>query len=97
MYWVERLLSGEKNPAANTKLGFALVIVTPVFLISCGRARSGYSEIGKLGMETAPARMISRAQTVAKIGRLMKKSTKPALLLPAAPLCGGSVHFRRSC
>jgi hypothetical protein len=32
-------------------------------------------------METAPARMISKAQTVAKMGLLMKKSTKPALPL----------------
>src|SRR5882762_931587 len=30
-------------------------------------------------METAPARIISRAHTVAKIGRLMKKSTKSTL------------------
>jgi len=37
MYWFERLLSGEKNPAAKTKFGFAFVIVTPVFLISCGK------------------------------------------------------------
>src|SRR5579872_387903 len=29
-------------------------------------------------METAPAKMIRRAHTVAKIGRLMKKSTKPS-------------------
>src|ERR1700685_3317088 len=34
--------------------------------------------MGRVGMHTAPARIISRAQTVAKIGRLMKKSTKSA-------------------
>jgi hypothetical protein len=36
-------------------------------------------------MQTAPARMISSAQTVAKIGRLMKKSTKQhsSCFLPA--------------
>ena len=39
-------------------------------------------------METAPAKMISRAHTVAKIGRLMKKSTKPTRSLPAARLRG---------
>src|SRR6478736_2849404 len=34
--------------------------------------------MGRPGMETTPAKMISRAHTVAKIGRLMKKSTKPS-------------------
>jgi len=37
-----------------------------------------------VGMETAPARMISNAQTVAKMGRRMKKSTKVDLALLAA-------------
>jgi hypothetical protein len=46
--------------------------------VTCGGDKFGYKEIGKVGMHTAPARIISRAQTVAKIGRLMKKSTKPA-------------------
>src|ERR1700674_5159756 len=46
--------------------------------VTCGGARVGYSEIGRVGMQTAPARIISRAQTVAKIGRFMKKSTKSA-------------------
>jgi hypothetical protein len=44
--------------------------------VTCGGARFGYNEIGSVGMQTAPARMINNAQTVAKIGRLMKKSTK---------------------
>jgi hypothetical protein len=44
--------------------------------VTCGGAKFGYKEIGNVGMQTAPARMISSAQTVAKIGRLMKKSTK---------------------
>jgi hypothetical protein len=39
-------------------------------------------------METAPAKMIRRAHTVAKIGRLMKKPTKPTRPLPAARLRG---------
>jgi hypothetical protein len=56
--------------------------------VTCGGDRLGYSEIGKLGMQTAPARIISRAHTVAKIGRLMKKSTKPALLLWPRPQSG---------
>src|SRR4029077_5478904 len=47
--------------------------------VTWGGARVGYSEIGRPGMPTAPARIISRAHTVAKIGRLMKKSTKHAL------------------
>ena len=42
-------------------------------------------------METAPARIISRAQTVAKMGLLMKKSTKLAL-----PLSGGGPAFSRA-
>jgi len=33
-------------------------------------------------MVTAPAKMISKEQTVAKIGRLMKKSTKTVHLFP---------------
>src|SRR6266404_2675591 len=41
-------------------------------------------------METAPARIISRAHTVAKIGRLMKKSTKSTL-----PLYFSSTGARR--
>jgi len=49
--------------------------------VTCGGASVGYSEIGSVGMQTAPARMISSAQTVAKIGRRMKKSTKEALPL----------------
>jgi hypothetical protein len=49
--------------------------------VTCGGASVGYSEIGSVGIETAPARMISSAQTVAKIGRRMKKSTKEALPL----------------
>src|ERR1700736_4392312 len=52
--------------------------------VTWGGARVGYSEIGRPGMETAPARIISRAHTVAKIGLLMKKSTKLALPLLAA-------------
>jgi hypothetical protein len=41
--------------------------------VTCGGDRLGYSEMGRVGMQTAPARMISSAHTVAKIGRLMKK------------------------
>src|SRR2546423_6420554 len=42
---------------------------------TCGGARLGNCAIGKLGTTTAPARMISRAQTVANTGRRIKKST----------------------
>ena len=41
----------------------------------CGGARVGNWAIGRVGITAEPARMISRAQTVAKTGRLMKKST----------------------
>src|SRR5262245_29216294 len=40
--------------------------------------------MGSVGMDTAPARMISSAQTVAKMGRRMKNSTirgRPSLRL----------------
>jgi hypothetical protein len=40
-----------------------------------GGASAGNWAMGSVGMETAPARMISRAQTVAKMGRRMKNST----------------------
>src|SRR5258708_7644213 len=40
-----------------------------------GGARLGNWAMGRVGMATAPARMVRRAQTVAKIGRPMKKST----------------------
>src|SRR5262249_6369164 len=43
--------------------------------MTCGGARSGNSAIGNVGMAAPPARMMRRAQTVAKIGRRMKKST----------------------
>src|SRR5207302_2447238 len=45
-----------------------------------GGARLGNCAIGSVGIETAPPRMMSRAHTVAKIGRLMKKSTNIDLL-----------------
>src|ERR1700727_1845899 len=43
---------------------------------TCGGASCGYSEIGSVGNDTAPASTISSAQTVAKMGRRMKNSTK---------------------
>jgi hypothetical protein len=42
---------------------------------TCGGASCGYSEIGMLGIETAPTSTISSAHTVAKMGRRMKNST----------------------
>src|SRR5262249_53597712 len=42
---------------------------------TCGGARSGNCAIGSVGIEIAPARIISSAQTVANTGRRMKKST----------------------
>src|SRR5665213_468930 len=43
---------------------------------TCGGASCGYSETGSVGIDTAPASTISSAQTVAKMGRRMKNSTK---------------------
>src|ERR1700720_1190799 len=42
---------------------------------TCGGARVGNCAIGKVGITAEPARIISSAQTVAKTGRFMKKST----------------------
>ena len=47
--------------------------------VTCGGANCGYRETGSVGMETAPARTISNAQTVANTGRRIKKSTTRAL------------------
>src|SRR6266404_3698374 len=43
--------------------------------MTCGGAKSGNCAMGSEGMEIAPARIINSAQTVAKTGRRMKKST----------------------
>src|SRR6476646_521167 len=67
---------------------FALAPTSLLVTVTCGGARFGYSEIGSVGIETAPARMISKAQTVAKMGRRMKKSTKWDLPCSCAPLSG---------
>jgi hypothetical protein len=59
--------------ADSTSLEFApikLLVTT-----TCGGASFGYREIGSVGIQTAPASTIRRAQTVAKIGRRIKKST----------------------
>ena len=61
MYWFERLLSGEKKPAAKTKFGFALVIVMPVFLISCG-SRPGRSRHAILHVDGRDVQVIARAK-----------------------------------
>src|SRR5882762_779865 len=42
---------------------------------TCGGASVGNCAIGKVGITAEPARMISNAQTVAKTGRFIKKST----------------------
>jgi hypothetical protein len=47
--------------------------------VTCGGASVGYKAMGSVGMQTAPARIISRAQTVANTGRWIKKSTKRTL------------------
>jgi hypothetical protein len=53
--------------------------------VTCGGANVGYKEMGSVGMQTAPARMISRAQTVANTGRWIKKSTTRTLPFIAPP------------
>src|SRR5437899_7737029 len=53
----------------------ALAPTYPLNTETCGGARLGNCATGKVGITTAPARMISRAQTVANTGRLIKKST----------------------
>src|SRR5208282_4900063 len=53
----------------------ALAPTYPLLTLTCGGARLGNCAIGKVGITTAPARMISSAQTVANTGRRMKKST----------------------
>src|SRR5580704_3424108 len=55
--------------------------VYPLDTETWGGARSGNCETGSVGITAAPARMISRAQTVAKTGRRMKKSTNIRKLL----------------
>ena len=58
---------------------------------TCGGANVGYKEMGSVGMQTAPARMINRAQTVANTGRRIKKSTTRTLPL----VCAASDRFHR--
>src|SRR5215831_10557676 len=59
--------------------------------ITCGGASSGSSEIGKLGIEIAPAKTISSAHTVANTGRRMKKSTNTRVLRHAGLACGRGI------
>src|SRR5580700_5098123 len=53
----------------------ALAPTYPLLTLTCGGARLGNCAIGKVGITTAPARMINSAQTVANTGLRMKKST----------------------
>src|SRR6185437_9269839 len=57
--------------------------------VTSGGASVGYIDMGSVGRHTAPARMMSSAQTVAKTGRRMKKSTnKLKPLSRSCPGCG---------
>src|SRR6185437_3848189 len=57
--------------------------------VTSGGASVGYIDMGSVGRHTAPARMMSRAHTVAKTGRRMKKSTnKMKPLSRSCPGCG---------
>src|SRR5579872_3455270 len=47
----------------------------PLDTTTCGGAKSGNCAMGSEGIEIAPPKIISSAQTVAKTGRRMKKST----------------------
>ena len=49
---------------------------------TCGGASGGYSAVGRTNMLTAPARIMIKAIAEAKIGRVMKKSTRR---LPVGP------------
>src|SRR5690349_22473355 len=42
------------------------------FTVTCGGATAGYPATGSVGMEIAPASMMTAATTPAKIGRVMK-------------------------
>jgi hypothetical protein len=53
--------------------------------VTWGGANVGYKEMGSVGMHTAPARMISKAQTVANTGRWIKKSTTRTLPFVCQP------------
>jgi hypothetical protein len=46
-----------------------------VVTCTCGGVISGYCAIGKMKMQIPPIKSMSKARTVAKIGRPMKKLT----------------------
>jgi hypothetical protein len=50
---------------------------------TCGGAKSGNCEMGREGIEIAPPRIISSAQTVANTGLRIKKSTNTVQLTPS--------------
>src|SRR6202049_2739231 len=54
----------------------ALAPMYTLLTVTWGGARLGNCAMGRVGMEIAPPKMISSAQTVANTGRRMKKSTK---------------------
>src|SRR5579872_5855486 len=60
----------------------ALAPVYTLVTVTCGGASCGYCAIGSRGMHTAPAITMNSEHTVAKTGRLMKKSTNT----PRAPV-----------
>src|SRR6266850_6344491 len=66
----------------------ALAPLYTALTVTCGGARFGNCAIGSEGMDTAPARIIISAQTVAKIGRRMKKFTN-TLIYPLSNLVLG--------
>src|SRR5882724_11436001 len=53
----------------------ALAPIYPLDTTTCGGAKSGNCAMGREGIEIAPPRIISSAQTVANTGRWIKKST----------------------
>src|SRR5277367_1919335 len=53
----------------------ALAPIYELVTSTCGGAKSGNCATGSVGMQMAPASTMNNAQTVAKTGRSMKKST----------------------
>jgi hypothetical protein len=49
--------------------------------LTCGGASSGYCAIGSVGIEAAPARMMTSDKTIDRMGRRMKMSANMRALV----------------
>ncbi len=65
--------SSGRVTAVSTVSAFAPVYTEVT--MTCGGVSSGYWAIGRVGIAMAPASTMTTAQTLARIGRLMKTST----------------------